>query len=79
MKFTKDRPKTEIEELRASVPNFDYIKLESRTTVDGKIIYFDTTHPILKRKLKEMGFYQIVEKKKKKKLKKKIKKKKVKK
>lgn len=55
-KFTKPRPKTELEQLKDAIPNYDKIKLKARIDSNGNIISIETSDVNIKNKLLSMGF-----------------------
>jgi len=53
--YTRTRPATELEKLKAAFPNFDDIEL-SMEIRDGKIMSLITEDPLLQAEMRSQGF-----------------------
>jgi len=56
MKYTKDRPLTEIEQIKQSVPNFDAIPLKMISNAKGEILKLETDNIELQTVMRSYGF-----------------------
>ena len=56
MKLTKSRPKTEIEQIREDIPNYDQIPLKAKYDRMGNVLKIETEDIALQNYLKSKGF-----------------------